>query len=191
MEEIHSLLNELINGEDEQAEKAVLRIPNYGDEALATLCTLLSDPQVDNRWWAVRALAEFPVGRATPHLIAALSDEDQAVRQCAALAIRQRPDEWAVPALIFSMSDQDSLVARLAANALIAIGEPAVPALVDMVGEQPSAQRLEAVRALAMIGDQRAIPTLFNALDEDSALLEYWANEGLERMGVGMVFFEP
>jgi HEAT repeat protein len=50
--------------------------------------------------------------------------------------------------------------------------------------------RLEAARALASIGDTRAIPALFDALD-DSALLEYWANEGLERMGVGMCFFSP
>lgn len=191
MEDLHSLLDELTSGDDEQAQKAVLRLPDYGEDALVAICTLLRDPQVDTRWWTVRALAEFPVGGATPQLVAALTDEDQAVRQCAALALYQRPDERAVPALIASMSDQDSLVARLSANALVAIGEPAVPALVDVLGEQPSAQRLEAVRALAMIGDHRAIPVLFNSLDEDSTLMEYWANEGLERMGVGMVFFEP
>jgi hypothetical protein len=37
-----------------------------------------------------------------------------------------------------------------------------------------------------MIGDTRAVPGLFEAL-EGSALQEYWAEEGLERMGVGMV----
>jgi hypothetical protein len=44
---------------------------------------------------------------------------------------------------------------------------------------------------LAQIGDPRSIPALFTALDEDSALMEYWASEGLEKMGVGIVFFEP
>jgi HEAT repeat protein len=47
------------------------------------------------------------------------------------------------------------------------------------------------VRALARIGDQRAIPALFRALDDESALIEYWATKGLEDMGVGMIFFEP
>ena len=42
-----------------------------------------------------------------------------------------------------------------------------------------------------MIGDTRAIPELYKMLDSDSALLEYWASDGLERMGVGMVFFAP
>jgi HEAT repeat protein len=51
--------------------------------------------------------------------------------------------------------------------------------------------RLEAVRALAYIGDKRSIPQLFQALDEDSAMLEYWANEGLQKMGIGMMFYKP
>ena len=46
------------------------------------------------------------------------------------------------------------------------------------------------MRALAMIGDQRAIGTLFTALDDPSAIVEYWADEGLVRMGIGMVFFK-
>jgi hypothetical protein len=32
---------------------------------------------------------------------------------------------------------------------------------------------------------------MFAALNEDSALIEYWANEGLDRMGVGMKLFAP
>ena len=44
---------------------------------------------------------------------------------------------------------------------------------------------------LAKIGDERAIPVLFEALDDSSALIEYWASEGLEKMGVGMVFYKP
>jgi HEAT repeat protein len=51
--------------------------------------------------------------------------------------------------------------------------------------------RLEAVRALAKIGDDCAIPALCEALDDNSALIEYWASEGLEKMGVGMVFYKP
>ena len=51
--------------------------------------------------------------------------------------------------------------------------------------------RLEAVRALSKIGDQRSIPALFECLDDSSALIEYWAGEGLEKMGVGMVFYKP
>jgi len=51
--------------------------------------------------------------------------------------------------------------------------------------------RLEAARALAAIGDTRAIPVLIKMLDQDSAIMEHWAEQGLEKMGVGTVFFEP
>ena len=83
------------------------------------------------------------------------------------------------------------LVADLAVGALEAIGEPAVPGLLEVMANGSRSARLKAVRALAMIGDERSIPALFAVLDEDSALIEYWASEGLERMGVGMAFFAP
>jgi HEAT repeat protein len=51
--------------------------------------------------------------------------------------------------------------------------------------------RINAVRTLAKIGDERALPVLLAALDEDSSLMVYWANEGLTRMDLGMVYFQP
>ena len=112
------------------------------------------------------------------------------MRQCAALGLRQRPDPAAVEALIRALDDPDPLVRRLAGEALSATGSEAVPSLLKVMesGAQPA--RLEAARALGVIGDVRAIPALFAALD-GSALLEYWASQGLERMGVGMSFFLP
>jgi HEAT repeat protein len=50
---------------------------------------------------------------------------------------------------------------------------------------------MEIARILALIGDTRAVPTLFHALDDDSALIRHWVDEGLERMGIGMAFFKP
>jgi HEAT repeat protein len=185
------LLLDLTSGDEERAEEAAWRLAEHGDAAIPALRSLLDAPQAETRWWAVRALAEIPGGLASPWSIEALKDPDVAVRQCAALGISRQPDDQAVPALVEAMSSDDALLARLAANALSSIGEAAVPALLDLLENAPQPVRLEAVRALAMIGDTRAIPALFNALDGDSALLEYWANEGLERMGVGMTFFKP
>lgn len=189
--ELKVLVTELTSGDDVRAEAAAVRLPEFAEAALAVLRSLLTDPNPDTRWWAVRALIEFSGCQTNPLIISALGDSDQAVRQCAILALQQCPDESAEGALISMMFDEDSLTARLAANALIAIGPPAVPALVSLLKDGPSRQRLEAVRALAIIGDQRSIPALFNVLEEDSALMEYWANIGLERMGIGMMFFKP
>lgn len=185
------LLLELTSGDDERAESAARRLAEYGEAALPALRSLLAAPQAETRWWAIRTLAEIPGGWAAPWSIEALEDPDVAVRQCAALGISRQPDDQAVPALVEAMSSDDALLARLAANALASIGGAAVPALLDLLENASQPVRLEAARALAMIGDTRAIPALFNALDGESALLEYWANEGLERMGVGMMFFKP
>jgi hypothetical protein len=56
-------------------------------------------------------------------------------------------------------------------------------------GLQPS--KVEAARALAVIGDTRAIPAMYTAWENGSALIRHWVEQGFERMGVGMQFFKP
>ena len=188
-------LTELCCGEDERAEAAAIALAalpaGQAEEIYPALQDLLGDPRPDVRWWAVRAMAGIKNDQVLSSLLAALADQDTAVRQCAALSLRLRPDPHAVSALVGALADRDHLVVALAADALAEIGEPAVPALLEVVQNGKQAARLEAVRALAKIGDHRSIPALFAALDEGSALMEYWASEGLERMGVGMMFFKP
>jgi HEAT repeat protein len=48
-----------------------------------------------------------------------------------------------------------------------------------------------ALRSLSEIGDHRAIPAMMKALGEESALLQYWATEGLQRLGLDMVYMKP
>lgn len=158
---------------------------------MVALEPLLIDPDPERRWWGVRALAEITGELSVGLLIQALDDPDPAVRGCAARGLQEQPNERAMLALATALGDNDSLVARLAGNALASAGAMAVPALLEVLQDGLDKPRLEAARALALIGDQRSIPALYEALDSDSTLLEYWANEGLERMGVGMVFFRP
>jgi HEAT repeat protein len=185
------LLNQLTSGDDQIAEAAALALADLGAHILPSLQALLHSPDPEARWWANRTLAELDSPQAHSLLVESLQDADLAVRQCAALALSYRPSEAAVKPLIALLANPDHLLARLAADALVACGGPAVPALLDVMQTGLQAARLEAVRALALIGDTRAIPVLFTALDEDSALIEYWADEGLSRMGVGMTFFKP
>ena len=138
-----------------------------------------------------RAKADPTRSTAPPLLQSSLHDPDPAVRQCAALALRQHPSPQVVPDLIDCLAASDRLLAHLAAEALIAAGPDAVPALLETMQNGSQAARLKAVRALALLEDQRAIPILFQALDDESALVAHWADEGLQRMGVGMSFFKP
>ena len=185
------LLAEFTSGSDKRAEAAAMQLAAYGSGSLPLLKEFPQDPNEDVRWWAARSSAEIRDPSVTPLLLLALHDPEPAVGQCAALALRYQADPEAIPTLIQALSLPDRLMARLAADALIATGEESVPALIEVMENKSQPARLEAARALGEIGDPRAIPTLFNALDDDSAILEHWAGEGLEKMGVGMVFFNP
>lgn len=185
------LITEFTCGSDKRAEVAALQLAAAGSHSLLTLREFLQDQDADIRWWATRALAEIHTPESTPLLLQALRDSEPEVQQCAALALRRQPNSDAITKLIQALNAPDRLLARLAGDALIAIGEDAVPALIEVIENNPQSARLEAVRALSAIGDARAIPILIKVLDQDSAIMEHWAEQGLEKMGVGMVFFKP
>jgi HEAT repeat protein len=189
---IAALLSELISGDDARAEQAAQALARQ-PEAAPELYKLLSSPNPDQRWWAVRALAGCePTEQTTRHLLTALEDDCSEVRQCAALALCHQPNPQALPALLRALSDPDPMVSELASNALTLLGPQAVQALSEALPREknPSARR-GIVRALAEIGDHRAIPALMQALESDSALLQYWAEHGLEKLGLGMIYLKP
>jgi HEAT repeat protein len=191
MEDSHTLIQDLSSGDDLRAEAAVRKLAQQGEKVLPALRELLESVNADTRWWATWALASLSHPQVRPLLRGLLKDPDTSVRQCAALALRERPDSDAIPDLVNLLEEQDPILARLAAAALIALGREAVPALLEVVqnGSQPA--RLEAIRSLASIGDERAIPALYTAYQEGTAMMEFWANEGLEKLGVGIVLFNP
>ena len=190
---ISALLEELLCGDDQRAEQAALELSRQPRQALPDLYKLLESPDPDHRWWAIRAIAGCESSEQTTRsLVTALQDPSSDVRQAAALALCHRPDSQATPALLQTLSDPDPMVASLAGNALTLLKSAAVPALTQALeSEQNPAAKREIVRALAEIGDPAAIPALMKALQSDSALLQYWAEHGLEKMGLGMVYIKP
>ena len=192
MPDLAALLAELTCGDDGRAEAAALALPAYGEQALAALRPLLRASQADTRWWAVRALAQFDTSHdLTGDLLQALGDEADEVRQCSAMSLARHPDPQAVLALVGSLSDRDAMTAALARSALVAIGADAVAALIELLDNGSRPAKLEAVRALAEIKDPRAIPALMKTFGEDSTIMHYWAEQGLGRLGLGMVYIKP
>lgn len=184
------MLAELVSGDELRAEAAVSGIVAWGGDAIPALLDLARSKESDHRWWAVRTLAQSPHAR-TEDLIPFLNDSAPDVRAAAALALYSHPDEAAIPALVDLLSDEDSLAAQLAGNALIAIGRPSVPSLLEVLKDAKQSARILSMRALAEIRDHRAIPAMMRAMQEDSALLQYWAREGLDRLGLNMVYIKP
>ncbi len=190
MSSLDRLVADLTSENEARAEAAAAELAHLGGTALTPLESLLQSSVVDERWWAVRTLAQMD----TPPLewlIDALRDPSNEVREAAALALSAHPDEMAVPGLVRVLSDADGLLATLVANALTAIGKPAVPKLLEAFNNARPQARIQIMRSLAEIRDHRAISTMLKATDEDSAMLNYWAQEGLERLGLNMVYIKP
>jgi HEAT repeat protein len=195
---LKDLLDDLVSGDEIRAEAAVSPLIDLGEEAIPPLMELTRSADADQRWWGLRVLAQSPHSK-TEWLIPFLMDPAPEVRQCAALGLAARPDEGATQPLIQALSDEDSMVGGLAVKALIKIGRAAVPALIEAVkrrpepveGSAPQLARIHALRALAEIRDHRAIPVMMQVMREDSALLQHWAKEGLDRLGLDMVYIKP
>jgi HEAT repeat protein len=195
---LQDLLSNLTSGSETRAEKAVPELIDLGQEAIPALLDLTHSSEVDHRWWGLRVLAQSPHSQAE-WLIPFLNDPAREVRQCAALGLAIKPDESAVQPLVQALSDEDSMVSSLAVNALVKIGNTAVPSLIEIVKRSPErvegnasqSARIHALRALAEIRDHRAIPVMMKVMEEDSALLQHWAKEGLDRLGLDMVYIKP
>jgi HEAT repeat protein len=187
---LQALLSDLTSGSETRAEKAVPKLIDLGEEAIPALLDLTRSSDVDHRWWGLRVLAQSPHSQLE-WLVPFLNDPAREVRQCAALALAIKPDESAIQPLVQVLSDQDSMVSSLAVNALVKIGKDAVPALIEVVKNAPQSARIHALRALAEIRDHRAIPVMMKVMEEDSALLQHWAKEGLDRLGLDMVYIKP
>lgn len=182
---------ELLSGDERLAEAAAARLPSLGAEALSPLLKLVIAPEAEARWWATRALTGFTEPAARQAVLARLSDPDPSIRQCAAVVLRLKPSLEGLPALAKALFDDDALVARLAGDALAAVGPDAIPHLESALHSGSRRARLEAARALAGLHHPRALPALYAALDDPSPLVQHWAEQGLEALGMGMVYFSP
>jgi HEAT repeat protein len=187
---MNDLLAELTSGDDERAENAIPAIVGLGAAAIPALLDLTRSADSDSCWWAIRALAASPHTR-TSDLVPFLSDSNSEMRAAAALALSHHPGEEALSALTQTLRDSDPLTAGLAANALVKLGGVAVPSLIEAAGEGPMNVRILALRALSEMRDHRAIPVMMKCIQEDSAVLGYWAQLGLERLGLDMVYIKP
>jgi len=189
--ELEELLNTLACGDEQSREAAALALGRHGQAAMGHLARMIDSDDRDVRWWATRALAEVGGAPASVPLCAVLADSDPDVRACAALALGRIRACEAAPALVTCLADESAFVASVAADALGMIGEGAVDALIEATAAASAHTRLQAVRALGRIRSQRAIGPLFGLLEDPSYLVRHYAQEALEAMGVGMIFFSP
>lgn len=192
MEALDFLCSELISGDDTRAECASIKFKEYGFSGLEALRILFKSSIPDHRWWVIRSISSFELSdEIFADLLTGLEDNWCEVRQAAALAFLHRPSLAAAPALIERLSDSDPLTARLASYALCELGRSVSNNLLVVLNNGKLTARVEAMRALSEIKDTRTISEIMKFLEDDSALVQHWAKEALDKMGVGMVYLDP
>jgi HEAT repeat protein len=184
------LLADLTSGDETRAEAAACALAEVGTDVIPHLEPLLQSHDADQRWWAIRTMGQMSAPQ-TDWLIRALADPSAEVRAAAALGLASHPADEAAQELVSALNDEDNVVAILAVNALKAIGRNAVPALLGAFPESNLKGRIQCMRALAEIRDHSAIPLMMKAIEGDSAMLRYWAEQGLQRLGLDMVYIKP
>jgi len=189
------LLQAILSGQDERADRALRALAAIDHtQVVAELVRQMPEANADGRWWIARTLATIPTPQSEATLIQMLSDPDSDVRACAALALSElhaAVGAEAADALAAHLADESAHVAEVCTAALGRIGAAAVPTLLHALEHGGPVERIRAAKALAPIESHEAIPALVHALDDEDAIVTYYAQDALERMGVGMVLFQP
>ena len=190
MPSARELLADLTGGDEARAEIAAGLLALRGHDIFTEIEPLLESADADIRWWAIRTVG----GMAEPRmdwLRRGLADGSADVRAAAALGLATHPDESSVPVLLKAVSDEDGVVAVLVVRALVAIGRAAVPALMEAFDGAGPRGQIQIMRAIAGIRDPRAIRLMMEVLGTNSALQQHWAREGLDMLGLDMVYMMP
>jgi len=195
MTQVNCLVETLLSSDDAQAEQTIAAIGLADAEAVVSaLEQRLPGSTADERWWMARALAVIPTPQSVALLIRLMDDPDADVRACAAVALGELQaisGAEGANALAVHLSDENAHVAELCTVALWRIGTAAVPTLLRKLQEGNVLERIRSAKALVPIGSHEAIPALIAALDDENAVVTHYAEEALERLGVGMVYVKP
>jgi len=182
------LLSAIAANDDQRAETLVLQLTADAEPALRQLWQVGT---LDQRWWAIRALAHCGTAQAVPTLVAALADADATLRTVAALALGTlypRLGDTIAPhltELAARLADPDGMVRQTAADALVQCGDGAIAALVNVLrASDQEGVRSRAAYALRKIGTPATAPALLRCLNDPNYLVHTYAYEALDEMGL-------
>ena len=131
-----------------------------------------------NAHWVLGHLGKDHPNTIVPILVKLLEHGRTETRLNAVKALGEVGSEDAIPALAVLIESgsakwerdrEEPEVRQLAVEALGKIGGAAVPELVRIVENKGSSLRVDAIRALAVLGDEKVVEPLLDALEEQSS----------------------
>lgn len=147
------------------------------------LLDALKDRHTSVRENAINILGLLGCTRAVPALVEELHDPQLTIRLQAAKALGRIRSAEAVPALLKELKEADEPLNSQVFIALVQIGPRATPALIEASKSPSSWMRWHCMRALGEIQDERAIPTLVQALLDNDHAVAWIAAKGLVNFG--------
>jgi len=182
------LLSAIAANDDQRAETLVLQLTADAEPALRQLWQVGT---LDQRWWAIRALAHCGSEQSVATLLDALTDADATLRTVAALSFGTLYPQLAhalrpqLAHLAACLADGDGMARQAAADALIQCGDGAIKALVSVLRHsEHQGARSRAAYALRKIGTPATAPALFRCLNDPNYLVHTYAYEALDEMGL-------
>ena len=174
--------------DDELIEEVVYQLLPQDEEWLLDM-TRADD--VNQRWWAARALALCGANDCLPMLMNLLNDMDAGVRAATLLALAhlhaRLPAEALEPALApmaNCLSDDEGYVRQAATDALSLCGDDAVDTLANVLAGEHDGARTRATASLRKIATMKAAAILYQHLNDPNYLVHLYAYEALDEMGL-------
>lgn len=184
---LERLVFETLRDDDLDIQNAALdalkRVYNQGDQKRLLSQLQKAIKSSDNRdrhnaHWVLGHLGKDDPNTIVPILVKLLEHRRTETRLNVVKALGEVGSEAAIPALAARIESgsakwkrdrEEPEVRQLAVEALGKIGGAAVPELVKIVQNKGSSLRVDAIRALAVLGDEKVVEPLLDALQEQSS----------------------
>ena len=176
------LLLDLVQGDFRQRWEVARQLPQYGEAAIAALVTLLQDDDLDweLRWFGARILGDFQAPQVIPTLMHLLDQTPEPDVLGAVAAALGKFGEAGVAALTHCLARPEQRSQGV--QVLAQMGHPAaIEPLLTVVDDADAGVRVAAITALAQFRDDRLLPVLFKALQDDAAIVRQEAVASLGR----------
>ncbi len=176
----------ITTGDDANTERAAALLDASHENALIALA---AEPG-EERWWAVRTLAQVGTIKSLSALLVALEDADPSTRAAAALAIghlvqREPGAASALDNVAQHFIDSDGFVRQQAVDGMALAGEAALPALAAALSPQNDpVMRVRATAALRLMRQPFTAGLLFPLLNDSNHLVHTLAYEALDDLGM-------
>jgi HEAT repeat protein len=174
--------------DDEMLEEIAYQLLPQDEEWLLEM-THADD--VNQRWWAARALALCGSIESLSMLTKLLNDTDAGVRAATLLALAHLHDRLPAEALELTLapmanclSDDEGYVRQAATDALALCGDDAVDTLANVLAGRHDGARTRATASLRKIATMKAAAILFQHLNDPNYLVHLYAYEALDEMGL-------